>query len=466
MNPVVLVVDDQPDLRLSAQLVLSNYGYDVKESESPEQAIEMLTHDASIELVLLDMNYTNDTTSGEEGLWFLRKLSELNITLPVIAMTAWASIDLAVKAMQLGAQDFVEKPWENKRLVQIVKQQLRMKGLLNENLRLRQQRQQNNNSEKQLIYQSDAMKSIFEKLARLAKSDATVLLTGENGTGKSAIAQFVHQHSLRSDESFVSVNMGAIPESLFESEMFGHIKGAFTDAKNDRIGRFEIAENGTLFLDEIANIPLTQQGKLLRVLEEGFFERVGASRSQKANVRLICATNADLPALIEEGKFRADLYFRLNILEVKIPTLLQRHDDIIPLASYFLTLHGEKYGRTELQLSESAKQYLCQYRWPGNVRELGHVIERAVLLADSNELSGNDIDLNTVPMTKSASKSKTDVDQLPLIPLIEAEQKLIIQALRYHLGNVQAASKTLGITDSALYRRMEKHQISKTYIND
>ena len=465
MKSVILVVDDQADLRLSARLVLGNYGYEVREAESPQQAIQMLSEDTSIELVLLDMNYSSDTTSGEEGLWFLRKLTELELSLPVVAMTAWASIELAVQAMQLGARDFVEKPWKNQRLLQIIKQQLQMSDLQRENRKLKQQ-QQNSVTSESLVWQSDAMRGIFQKLERLARSDATILLTGENGTGKSSIARFVHQQSARKDETFVSVNMGAIPESLFESEMFGHTKGAFTDAKTERIGRFELAENGTLFLDEIANIPLTQQGKLLRVLEEGDFEKVGASRSQKANVRLICATNADLPALIEQGKFRADLFFRLNTLQVDIPSLASRQQDIVPLAEHFLALHGAKYGRLGLALSDDAIRQLKQYPWPGNVRELGHIMERAVLLADNVLLTRRDIDLNTVPGLQPDATGKTKPEVLPMMPLVDAEKALIRQALGHHRGNVQEAAKTLGITDSALYRRMEKYQISKSYVSD
>lgn len=465
MKSVILVVDDQADLRLSTRLVLSNYGYDVLEAQSPEQAISLLTADNPVDLVLLDMNYSSDTTSGEEGLWFLRKLNELEMSLPVVAMTAWASVDLAVKAMQQGARDFVEKPWKNQRLLQIIKQQLEMSDLKRENRKLRQQ-QRNDTSTEQLIWQSSAMKEIFNKLDRLARADATILLTGENGTGKSSIARYIHQHSERSAQSFVSVNMGAIPESLFESEMFGHTKGAFTDAKSDRIGRFELAENGTLFLDEIANIPLAQQGKLLRVLEEGDFEKVGASRSQRANVRLICATNGDLPGLIEQGKFRADLYFRLNTLEVKIPALAERQEDILPLAEHFLAHHGLKYGRGDQVLSEEATKQLRDYHWPGNVRELGHIMERAVLLADDNVLTGRDIDLNSVPGLKPELSQQKSGTGLPLLPLVEVEQIMIKQALRHHQGNVQAAAKTLGITDSALYRRMEKYQISKSYVGD
>lgn len=463
MQPVILVVDDQVDLRLSARLVLNNYQYEVVEAASPEQALQLLEEDLRIELVLLDMNYSSDTTSGEEGLWFLKKLAEKNLNIPVVTMTAWASIELAVEAMQLGACDFIEKPWKNQRLIQIIKQQLQLKNLKTENKKLKQQ-QQDIQQPQQLLWQSPVMVQVMNKLERLSRSDATILLTGENGTGKSSIAQFIHQHSTRANNDFISVNMGAIPESLFESEMFGHNKGAFTDAKEQRIGRFELAEGGTLFLDEVGNIPLAQQGKLLRVLEEGYFERVGSSRSQKANVRLICATNADLPKLIEQGLFRADLYFRLNTLQIDIPPLTKRKEDVLPLANHFLSFFANRYGVQTLALSDSAKTKLAQYHWPGNVRELGHIMERAVLLADQSTLTGSDIDFGVVPNQPTATTNTSDID-MPLMPLQEAELKLVKKALQYHQGNVQEAAKALGIKDSALYRRMEKFQISKTYVS-
>ncbi|WP_100644121.1 sigma-54-dependent transcriptional regulator [Alteromonas facilis] len=464
MEPVILVVDDQVDLRLSTRLVLNNYGYTVLEADSPEQALRMLDEKTRIDLVLLDMNYNSDTTSGEEGLWFLKKLQETSSNIPVVPMTAWASIELAVKAMQLGASNFIEKPWKNQRLLQVIKQQLQINDLQKENRKLKQQQRDKQAEQKSLVWESSVMTELMNKLQRLARSDAAILLTGENGTGKSSVAQFIHENSSRSEGDFISVNMGAIPESLFESEMFGHIKGAFTDAKENRIGRFELAENGTLFLDEIANIPMSLQGKLLRVLEEGYFERVGSSVSQKANVRLVCATNANLTDLIEQGLFRADLYFRLNTLEVNIPALRHRQEDIFPLAQQFLKLHGHKYGLGELELSASAIDRLHQYHWPGNVRELGHIVERAVLLADQTLISGKDIDLGTLP--SPAELTKTDIDNdIPLIPLVEAEQNLIKKALTLHNGNVQAAAKVLGITDSALYRRMEKFKIVKSYVN-
>ncbi len=468
MQAVILVVDDQVDVRLSARLVLANYQYEVVEAASPEQALQLLEDDPRIELVLLDMNYASDTTSGDEGLWFLKKLAEKNLSLPVVTMTAWASIELAVEAMQLGACDFIEKPWKNQRLIQIIKQQLQLKDLKSQNRKLKQQhkdgQQQDKQQAQQLVWQSPVMVDLMNKLQRLARSDATILLTGENGTGKSSIARFIHEHSARSEHDFISVNMGAIPESLFESEMFGHNKGAFTDAKENRIGRFELAENGTLFLDEIGNIPLAQQAKLLRVLEEGYFERVGSSRSQKANVRLICATNADLGKLIDEGLFRADLYFRLNTLQLNIPPLNERKQDIAPLAKQFLAFFAAKYGLAQLELSASAIGRLQQYHWPGNVRELGHIIERAVLLADQSILGEADIDLDSLPNLGIANTGNKD-GELPLMPLGEAEQKLVQQALQHHQGNVQEAAKTLGITDSALYRRIEKFQISKSYVS-
>jgi DNA-binding NtrC family response regulator len=374
MTNCILFVDDQADVRMSAHFLLSNHGFTVIEADSPATALNQLQQ-YSVDLILLDMNYSADTTSGAEGLDFLKQLNEQQITTPVVVMTAWSSVDLAVEAMQNGAKDFIEKPWDNPRLLQIVKQQLKL-NLLEHQSRVLKQQQADSQSKHTIISESQVMNGLLKQLDRLAKTDATILLTGDNGTGKSSIARYIHQQSSRCEQPLVSVNMGAIVENLFESELFGHTKGAFTDAKKERLGRFEMAQGGTLFLDEIANIPLSQQAKLLRVLEGGEFEMVGSSRTKTADVRLICATNADIQALIDNGQFRADLYFRLNTLEMNVPSLNTRKDDIIPLANHFLHQHGQHYDRSGLTFSTDAIDKLKRYDWPGNVRQLSHIIER------------------------------------------------------------------------------------------
>lgn len=454
MTPRILIIDDKVDVRMSAGFLLNNHGFDCLEAESPQQALTLL-ETQWVSLILLDMNFTSDTTSGEEGLLFLRRLAQMNLEVPVIAMTAWSSVDLAVQAMQQGAGDFVEKPWDNQRLLQVINQQLKLQSLSRQNQGLKQQNQELQ-TESELIWQSDAMNELHEQITRLAKTDATLLLTGENGTGKSSIAQLIHKLSVRQDQSLVTVNMGAIPEQLFESEMFGHVKGAFTDAKENRIGRFEMAKGGTLFLDEIANIPLSQQAKLLRVLESGEFEPVGSSRTQSADVRMISASNGDFEALQRDGVFRPDLYYRLNTIELRIPPLRERPEDIEVLAQHFISKHGSKYGRPELVLASGVDTHLKSYHWPGNIRELSHMMERAVLLCSGTSIQTTDIQLST-PTHNSKVDNKTN--DLPLMTLDAAEQHLLQLALQHTTGQTAEAAKLLGISKSAIYRRMEKYGI-------
>ena len=443
----ILIIDDDRDVRMSAHFLLSRNGYQVHEVDHPNMALAHIQQQ-STDLIMLDMNFNQDTTSGQEGLAFLKKLAELDNSIPVIIMTAWPTIGLAVEAMKLGARDFVEKPWDNTRLLQVVKQQLAMGKLTQKNRRLDQHNKELQKSH-QLIWQSDAMATLFEQLDSVAQTDATILLTGENGTGKSSIAQYIHNQSMRSNESFVSVNMGAIPESLFESELFGHTKGAFTDAKEDRIGRFELAEQGTLFLDEIGAIPVAQQSKLLRVLETGEYERVGSSKTQLANIRLISASNTNFSQRIADGDFRQDLYYRLNTVEIRVPSLIERRSDIIPLAEHFMLHHGKKYGKSALSLADDAHDVLLAYNWPGNIRELSHIIERAVLFTKNGIITARNLPL----MHKAIS------GELPLMPLEQAEILLIKQALAQTNGNTSEAAQILDISLSAMYRRMEKHDI-------
>ena len=453
MTPRILIIDDKVDVRMSAGFLLNNHGFDCLEAESPQQALALL-ETQWVSLILLDMNFTSDTTSGEEGLLFLQRLAQMGIDVPVVAMTAWSSVDLAVQAMQQGAGDFVEKPWDNQRLLQVINQQLKLQSLSRQNQGLKQQNKELQ-SDSELVWQSDAMNELHEQIARLATTDATLLLTGENGTGKSSIAQLIHKLSTRQEQSLVTVNMGAIPEQLFESEMFGHVKGAFTDAKENRIGRFEMAKGGTLFLDEIANIPLSQQAKLLRVLESGEFEPVGSSRTQSADVRLISASNGDFEALQRDGKFRPDLYYRLNTIELRIPPLRERSEDIDVLAKHFVAQHGNKYGRPELSLADNVSNHLKSYHWPGNIRELSHMMERAVLLCRGSSIQTTDVPLSSA----QANNANATAHDLPLMTLDAAEQHLLQLALQQTGGLTAEAADVLGISKSAIYRRMEKYGI-------
>ena len=460
----ILIVDDLADVRMSAAIVLINHGFEVQEAASPLAAMAVLEQQP-VDLVLLDMNFSQDTTSGEEGLAFLRELANKGIGLPVVVMTAWASVELAVTAMQLGAVDFIEKPWANQRLINIIRGQLNAAALTSENKRLKAglragqasvQEKAVSGADCDMLGQSPAMVGLLEKARRAALADAPILITGENGTGKSLLAEYIHQHSPRRDEALISVNMGAIPESLFESELFGHKKGAFTDAKEDRLGRFEVARGGSLFLDEVGNTPLNQQSKLLRVLESHEFEAVGSSRTQVADVRVIAATNAELSEAIAEGQFRRDLYFRLNTLELHIPPLRERPEDIEPLAEHLLDRHRRKYQRPQLGLSNRALKAMKSYHWPGNVRELSHVLERAVILSGSDHIDVGDLMLS---QGQSDTVTTPNPDNFPLVTLEEAEALAIKKALTVYQGQVLEAADYLGLSKSAIYRRLDKYQI-------
>lgn len=446
--PRILIIDDRADIRLSLVMMLNDNHYQTGEADSLDAAKKQLTC-GEFSLVLLDMNYQLDTTSGEEGLSFLKWMQSLEINVPVIAMTAWSNVDLAVKAMQLGATDFIEKPWKNKRLLQIIKQQLTIQQLKSQNFKLKQQVSSEPGAD--YHWRSDCILQLMSEIKTVAGTDVNIFLTGANGTGKSELAKYIHRHSERANESLISVNMGSISESLFESEMFGHKKGAFTDAKNNRIGRFELAEQGTLFLDEITNISMSQQVKLLRVLESGEYEVLGSSHTQKTNIRIISASNADVAKMIKQELFREDLYYRLNTIEFRVPSLNERHQDIVPLAEFFITKFAHKYHRPEYPLDDSAKQALTDYHWPGNIREMSHLIERAVLLTKNEKIGLDDLHL-------SSNKSPVDNESptLSLMTLEKAEIRLIKLALDKTNNHVPNAAKLLGLTKSSLYRRIEK----------
>ena len=454
--PLILVVEDNKEVRLAARFVLEDFNFSVQEVENPVQALSFINNTTPA-LILLDMNFDLDSTSGEEGLRFLQQLKNKQINSPVIAMTAWSNTDLVVQAMQLGAVDFLEKPWHNQRLEQVIHQQLKLQTLTQKNRELEQSLAPPNQS---LIWHSDIMERLTEQLKSVANTDANILLTGENGVGKSHFAQWVHSHSQRQSRAFISLNMATIPEQLFESELFGHTKGAFTDAKAERLGRFTLADGGSLFLDEIGTLPLNQQAKLLRVLENGEFEMVGSSQTQRSNVRLISATNANFQTLIQEGSFRQDLYYRLNTFSFHIPSLKERLEDIVPLAEHFIALHGTRYAKPELTLSSSAKSALKHYHWPGNTRELSHIMERAVLLSPGSTIDSSALNMGySSPIGQQAGTELLD-EELPQLTIEQAEYKLIVQALNKTNDNKTKAAAMLGITKQALYRRLDKYDFS------
>ena len=400
--------------------------------------------------VLIDLNYTRDTTSGQEGMDLVVRVKEIDSQLPVIAMTAWGNIDLAVEAMRRGASDFIQKPWENARLLSVLRAQMelhrsqkRTQWLEAENRILRAP------GAPDFIASAPSMRLVLETMSRVGPSDANVLILGEHGTGKEVVAQMLHRLSARASRTLVAVNTGALPEGTFESELFGHVKGAFTDARNDRIGRFELANGGTLFLDEIANIPIRQQAKILRVLETGELERVGSSRTQSVDVRVLSATNANLRQDCAEGRFREDLLFRLNTVELVLPPLRDRREDIPALAGHFLARHATRYRRSIQGLEHSALQMMLQYAWPGNVRELDHTIERAVLMARGTHIEATDLALQG-----QRSTAPNTMDEMSL----EAVEAILIRkALARVGGNVSQAADALGLSRGALYRRIEKY---------
>nr|WP_229739419.1 sigma-54 dependent transcriptional regulator [Edaphobacter dinghuensis] len=444
----LLIADDQPHILEALRLLLKPEGYQLEMVRTPALALEALAHE-SFDGVLIDLNYTRDTTSGLEGLDLVTRVKELDAQLPVIVMTAWGNIDLAVEAMRRGAGDFIQKPWENARLLNILRTQMelhrsqkRTQWLEAENRILRA------HGVPDFIASAATMRPVVEMMARIGPSDANVLVTGEHGTGKEVVAQMLHRLSSRADRTLVAVNTGALPEGTFESELFGHVKGAFTDARADRIGRFELASGGTLFLDEIANIPVRQQAKLLRVLETGEMERVGSSKTQTVNVRMISATNADLRAECAAGRFREDLLFRLNTVEISLPPLRERREDIPALAGYFLTRYAARYRRAIVGLEPTALQMMMRYSWPGNVRELDHTIERAVLMARGDRIEAPDLGLQAQPV------SAQSLDDMSLETV---EAILIRKALARFDGNVSHAADALGLSRGALYRRIEKY---------
>ena len=445
-QPRIFVADDQRDVVESLRLLLKGEGYAAETFGNTESLVGAL-RERTADAVLMDLNYTRDTTSGDEGLDAVTRIRSFDAHTPIVLMTAWGTINLAVEAMRRGAQDFIEKPWDNERLLAVLRTQVALGRALQRARTLEAENRQLKGAGDSLIAESPAMQPVLETVERVAPTDANVLITGESGCGKGLVARLIHEGSPRRERSLVTVNIGSLAETVFESEMFGHVKGAFTDAKNDRVGRFELADGGTLFLDEIANIPVAQQGRLLRVLEDGQFERLGSSRTQRADVRVLAATNADIDGEITAGRFRADLLYRLNTIHIHLPPLRERGDDILRLGQRFLSQHAQHHRRGVSSFSEPALSALRRYSWPGNVRELNHVIERAVLMARGSAIEP--ADLRLMPAASSPA------DRRPMT-LDEVELDTIRAALSRHDSNVVAAAEELGMSRSALYRRMEK----------
>lgn len=444
----VLIADDQEDVLEALRILLKGEGFKIETVNSPAGVLAAV-EDRDFDIVLMDLNYTRDTTSGQEGLDLLTRLQELDSTMPLVVMTAWGSVELAVEAMRRGARDFIEKPWDNARLLSILKTQAELARALRREQRLEaENRLLRAEGRPKLIAQAPAMQPVIQLVSRVGPSEANVLLTSENGTGKSVIAQTLHALSERSSKPMVTVNVGGLSEGLFESELFGHVKGAYTDAKRDRVGRFEMADGGTLFLDEIANIALPHQSKLLRVLETGEFERVGSSKTRSVDVRILSATNADLNVEIGEGRFRQDLFFRLNTVEIHVPPLRERKEDIPILAKHFLEQHSQRYRKHLESFESAALKALMDYSWPGNVRELDHAVERGVLMAQGESVQASDLGLRS---GHDGAKRLEDME------LEEVEAFLIRKALARSDGNVSQAAEALGLSRSALYRRLKKY---------
>lgn len=453
-NSCILAIDDNREILISLRIVLGKHFDDVKCFPEPTPAAESLIAEGKCDVVLLDMNFMPGETSGEDGLRFLEKVRKLDPAVSVVMMTAYGDIDLAVNAMKLGATDFVVKPWENKKLVATVLSAYKL---------TRSQRELAKVCDSQRIIASDAdqpftkmignssaMQNVYSIVEKVAATDANVLILGENGTGKELVARAIHRESLRSDKLFVSVDMGSIAESLFESELFGHAKGAFTDAKENRPGRFEIANGGTIFLDEIANIPLTLQAKLLNVLQNREVTRVGATSPKSVDIRLVSATNANIQELVDSGMFRQDLYYRINTVEIHLPPLRERDDDIFLLADFFFDQYARKYGRSRLKLSKASYRVLKSYSWPGNIRELRHALERAVIMTEGDLIEPELILMNTKAKHRTTSNSSS-------LNIEEVEKNAIIQSLKLHKGNVSLAAKELGLGRTTLYRKMTKY---------
>ena len=447
-EPRVLIADDQSDVLEALRLLLKAEGFQLETASSPAGVLAAIEA-REFDVALIDLNYARDTTSGEEGLNLLSRIQGIDPTLPVVVMTAWGSVEVAVEAMRRGARDFIQKPWDNARLLAIIRTQIELSQALRKGQRLEAENSLlRGEGVPNLIAESPSMQNVLQVVARVGPSDANVLVLGENGTGKGVVARALHAVSSRASRPMVIVNSGGVSEGVFESELFGHVRGAFTDAKTDRVGRFELADQGTLFLDEIANVPLSQQAKLLRVIETGEFERLGSSRTRRVDVRIISATNANLSEEVASGRFRQDLLFRLNTIEIGLPALRDRREDVPILGQHFLRQHAQRYRKRLTGFESGAMQMLLEHSWPGNVRELDHAIERAVLMAPGPLIKPLDLGLRT---TKEGGGRLEDMS------LEDVECFLIKKAMTRFDGNVSQAAKALGLSRSALYRRLQRY---------
>lgn len=447
----ILMIDDDEDVLLAAKMLLKKQNHHVIIEKNPNKIPFLLNND-TYDVILLDMNFSKDITSGKEGFYWLQQILEKDPNAVVILITAFGDVEMAVKALKQGATDFILKPWQNEKLVATISTAIRLKQSYNQVDKLKKAKEmleeQISKPFGEIIGQSPAIREVFVLIDKVAKTDANILILGENGTGKELIARAIHQRSLRKDNSFVSVDMGAITETLFESELFGHKKGAFTDAREDRPGRFELASGGTLFLDEIGNLSLSLQSKLLSVLQSRQVTRVGANQPITADIRLICATNMPLHKMVQEGTFRQDLLYRINTVEIHVPPLSDRVEDIPMLATHYLNHYAKKYHKPVNMIAPEAMDKLKRYAWPGNIRELQHAIERAVIMTDSSSLQETDFIL---------SRSLSSGPPANTLNLDEVEKAAIAKALQMHNGNISKAADELGLTRASLYRRMEKY---------
>lgn len=446
----VLAIDDDPDVLTAVRLLLKQQVKEIVTDKNPEN-IPSLLNSKSFDVLLLDMNFKASIHTGNEGLFWLKKVKTLRPDMAVIMITAYGDIDLAVRSLKEGAADFVVKPWHNERLLSTIEEALKRKGAAKNKSDIAHD--EGSVIGKELLAESDVMQDIFYKIDKIGPTDANVLILGENGTGKDLIAKAIHEKSLRAKNPFIKIDVGALTESLFESELFGHKKGAFTDAREDRTGRIESANEGTLFLDEIGNITLTQQAKLLTVLQNRFITRLGSNQPVPIDIRLICATNVSLADLANESRFRKDLIYRINTVEIMVPPLRKRGDDIVLLANHFAKIYSNKYLKPDISFDQSAINKLLQHPYPGNVRELQYTIERAVIMSEGQVLQAKDLIFS--PIESGAQKPAIEED----LNLGNLEKNAILVVIEKHNGNITKAAKELGLTRTALYRRLSKYDI-------
>ena len=449
----LLIVDDDEDVLTAARLFLKQHVASVHTEKNPEKIPFLLTNE-SYDVILLDMNYTRDATSGKEGFHWLNKIMEIDPSAVVILITAYGDIDMAVRAIKEGAMDFITKPWQNEKLLATVNAALNLRRSRIQVTSLRQQQQQLSADLDQpfhdMIGTSPAMREVFGIIEKVAKTDANILIIGENGTGKELVARAIHRQSERANEVFISVDMGSITETLFESEMFGHVKGAFTDAKQDKPGRFEVASGGTLFLDEIGNISLQQQSKLLTVLQNREVYRVGSNTPRPIDIRLLCATNMPIHEMVDKNKFRQDLLYRINTVEIHVPPLRERVEDIPLMVEHFISLYSQRYRKNIKRCDPAALKKLEKYSWPGNIRELQHAVERAIIMSDTEVLQPHDFLLQRSDHAENGTHAQS-------FKLDDVEKITILKAIDKHEGNISKAAKELGLTRASLYRRLEKY---------